>query len=105
MYQKLFICTFFTFLVLSASPTLAQHSVARQWNEALLTAISNDKAFPTIQARNLFHTSIALYDAWAVYGDGPEQTYLLGKTVNGFAVPFDGVPRPDDTEEARHVRP
>lgn len=102
MHKKLFICALFTFFVLSAPPTLAQHSVARQWNDALLTAISNDKAFPTIQARNLFHTSIALYDAWAVYGDGPEQTYLLGKTVNGFTVPFDGVPRPDDVEEARH---
>ena len=102
MYKKPFICVLFTFLALSASPALAQHSVARQWNDALLTAISNDKAFPTIQARNLFHTSIALYDAWAVYGNGPEQTYLLGKTVNGFAVPFAGAPRPDDVEEARH---
>ncbi|MXY99253.1 hypothetical protein F4Y93_00895 [Candidatus Poribacteria bacterium] len=102
MYKRLFTCLLFTFLALSAPPTLAQHSVARQWNDALLTAISNDKAFPTIQARNLFHTSIALYDAWTVYGDGPEQTYLLGKTVNGFAVPFDGVPRSDDVEEARH---
>ena len=101
MYQKLFICALLTFLVLSASPTLAQHSVARQWNEALLTAISNDKAYPTIHARNLFHTSIALYDAWAVYGDGPEQTYLLGKTVGDFTVPFAGVPRPDDVDEAR----
>ena len=102
MCKKLLTYVLFTTFSLSAPPILAQHSVARQWNDALLTAISNDKAFPTIQARNLFHTSIALYDVWAVYGDGPEQTYLLGKTVNGFTVPFDGVPRPDDVEEARH---
>ena len=73
----LFAYTLFTTLALSATPTLAQHSVARQWTEALLEMIGHDYADPTIQARNLFHTSIALYDAWAAYGDGPEQTYLL----------------------------
>ena len=94
-------CTLFTTFALSSTPTLAQHSVARQWNEALLETIGSDYADPTIQARNLFHTSIALYDAWAAYGDGPEQTYLLGQTVGSFTVPFAGVPRPDDVEEAR----
>ncbi len=99
--RKFLVCALFTTLALSSTPTLAQHSVARQWNEALLETIGHDYADPTIQARNLFHTSIALYDAWAVYGDGPEQTYLLGQTVSGFTVPFAGVPRPDDVEEAR----
>ena len=88
-------------LALSAVPAPAQHSVARQWNEVLLAAIRGDFARPTAHARNLFHTSIALYDAWAVYGDGPEQTYLLGKTVGGFTCSFSGVPRPDDVEAAR----
>ena len=88
-------------LALSAVPAPAQHSVARQWNEVLLAAIRGDFARPTAHARNLFHTSIALYDAWAVYGDGPEQTYLLGKTVAGFTCSFSGVPRPDDVEAAR----
>ena len=99
--RRLLAYTLFTTLALSTTPTLAQHSVARQWNEALLETIGNDYADPTIQARNLFHTSIALYDAWAAYGDGPEQTYMLGQTVGGFTVPFAGVPRPDDVEEAR----
>ena len=99
--RRLFACTLFTTLALSSTPTLAQHSVARQWNEALLETIGNDYADPTIQSRNLFHTSIALYDAWAAYGDGPEQTYLLGQTVGDFTVPFAGVPRPDDIEAAR----
>ena len=76
-YRRLLACTFFTTLALSATPTLAQHSVARQWNGPLLETIGNDYADPSIQARNLFHASIALYDAWAVYGDGSEQTYLL----------------------------
>ena len=91
-------------LALSAVPAPAQHSVARQWNEVLLAAIRGDFARPTAHARNLFHTSIALYDAWAVYGDGPEQTYLLGKTVGGFTCSFSGVPRPDDVETARLLR-
>ena len=88
-------------LLLSASPAAAQHSVARQWNEALLAAIRIDFARPTVHARNLFHTSIALYDAWAVYGEGPEQTYMLGKTVGGFTSSFAGVPTPTDVEAAR----
>ena len=49
-------------LLLSAGSAAAQHSVARQWNEALLAAIRIDFARPTVHARNLFHTSIALYD-------------------------------------------
>ena len=87
MRHRIFLaCALFATLVLSLTPTFAQHSVARQWNEALLETIGHDYADPTIQARNLFHISIALYDAWAAYGDGPEQTYMLGQTV--------GVPSP-----------
>ena len=100
--RTLLACALFAILALYPTPTLAQHSVARQWNEALLETIGHDYADPTIQARNLFHTSIALYDAWATYGDGSEQTYLLGQTVGGFTVPFAGVARPDDVEAARH---
>ncbi|MHC4861246.1 MAG: DUF6851 domain-containing protein, partial [Planctomycetota bacterium] len=44
-----------------------QQSIARQWNEVLLEAIRNDYARPTVHARNLFHTSIAMWDAWAAY--------------------------------------
>ncbi len=45
----------------------AEPSVARIWNEQLLEAIRNDTARPTIHARNLFHVSAAMYDAWAAY--------------------------------------
>lgn len=44
-----------------------EHSVARQWNEELLNAIRNDFARPTIHARNLYHVSAAMWDAWAAY--------------------------------------
>ena len=54
-------------LLLTATGAIAQHSVARQWNEALLDAIRGDFARPTVHARNLFHTSAAMWDAWAAY--------------------------------------
>ena len=59
-------------------------SVARLWNEALLAAIRKDFARPTVHARNLFHSSVAMYDAWAVY-DEEATTYMVGKTVHGFS--------------------
>lgn len=61
------------FLLLSAScgsggaDDESNQSVARQWNELLLEAIRKDFARPTVHARNLFHTSVAMWDAWAAY--------------------------------------
>lgn len=79
-------------LPLSASFNIAQanseHSVARVWNEALLFAIRNDFAKPVSHARNLFHASAAMYDAWAIYNP-PASPYFLGKTqANGFHCNF-----------------
>ncbi len=74
---------------LSANNISQEHSVARLWNEALLNAIRGDYARPTVHARNLFHTSIALYDSWALY-DNKARTYLIGNTVNDFTSNFDG---------------
>ncbi len=48
----------------SADPEL---SVARHWNEAVLAAIRSDFPAPTIHARNLYHASAAMWDAWAAY--------------------------------------
>jgi hypothetical protein len=42
-------------------------SIARIWNEQLLWAIRLDSARPTVHARNLFHLSAAMWDAWAAY--------------------------------------
>ena len=42
-------------------------SIARRWNEANLWAIRRDIPRPGVHARNLFHTSVAMYDAWAAY--------------------------------------
>lgn len=46
---------------------LEAQSVARQWNEVLLDAIRIDIPAPTVHSRNLFHTSAAMYDAWATF--------------------------------------
>lgn len=77
-------------------------SIARQWNEVLLTAIRNDLARPTVHARNLFHISTAMYDAWAVY-DQVARPYFLGNSIRGFDFNFSGLPGlPADIEAARH---
>ena len=55
-------------LVLATAAATAQpHSVARLWNERALDAIRRDYARPTIHARNLYHLSVAMWDAWAAY--------------------------------------
>jgi len=58
------------------SPALGDPSVARQWNEQLLSAIRRDFARPTVHARNLFHVSTAMWDAWAAY-DATADTFLI----------------------------
>lgn len=50
-------------------------SVARRWMEVLLQAIRDDLARPPVHARNLFHLSAAMYDAWAAY-DRAARPYL-----------------------------
>ncbi|MBL8918769.1 MAG: vanadium-dependent haloperoxidase [Myxococcaceae bacterium] len=42
-------------------------SVARRWNEQMLASIRRDLPRPTVHARNLFHVSAAMWDAWAAY--------------------------------------
>nr|WP_262921502.1 ASPIC/UnbV domain-containing protein [Psychroserpens algicola] len=70
-------------ITLSAADISDDVSIARLWNEVLLEAIRNDFARPTVHARNLFHTSVAMYDIWAIYDD-EAQPYLIGNTVNNF---------------------
>ncbi|MFT5385510.1 MAG: hypothetical protein ACI81W_002918, partial [Saprospiraceae bacterium] len=94
-------CLFFGIFLFSTLQIVnAQQSVARQWNDALLEAIRNDFARPTVHSRNLFHTSVAMYDSWAVYDD-TASTFILGKTVRGFNCPFDGIAMPADIQAAR----
>jgi len=62
-------------------------SVARLWNEVLLYSIRNDLARPTVHARNLFHVSAAMYDAWSIINQ-KGSTYLLGNSLNQFNSEF-----------------
>jgi hypothetical protein len=50
-----------------ATPVEASQSVARAWDEQILAGIRIDKPNPPVHARNLFHLSAAMYDAWAAY--------------------------------------
>ena len=70
--------------------TEADWSVARQWDEALLDAIRRDLPAPTVHARNLFHTSAAMWDAWAAY-DTTASGYYVSETHPA-----------SDVETARH---
>ena len=94
MRSFLFSILFFA-LCIGALDVKSQNSIARDWNEVLLEAIRNDFARPTVHARNLFHTSVVMYDAWAAYDDSAS-TLFLGKEMNGFPVPFNGVEAPLD---------
>ena len=88
---------FFSTIQLSNS-----QSIAREWNEQLLSAIRTDFARPTVHARNLFHSSVLMYDAWAVF-DENAQTVFLGKTLGGFNCIFNGIeiPESEAINEAR----
>jgi hypothetical protein len=64
-------------------PPAANHpewSVARRWDEALLDAIRRALPNPPVHARNLFHTSVAMWDAWAAY-DKTATGYIVREKV------------------------
>ena len=87
------------FCVISQS-VFSQQSIAREWNEVLLDAIRSDYARPTVHARNLFHSSIAMYDSWALFDENAE-TYFLGQTIHGFNCPFNGITTSNNIEVDR----
>ncbi len=57
----------------------AGFSVARRWDEMTLAAIRRDLPQPTVHARNLFHVSAAMYDAWATYDPTSDGVYFTNK--------------------------
>jgi hypothetical protein len=67
-------------------PPIADHpdwSVARRWDEALLDAIRRALPAPTVHARNLFHTSAAMWDAWATYDPTASGYFVKEKHTAG----------------------
>jgi len=67
-------------------------SAARVWNEQLLAAIRRNVPNPPAHARNLFHTAVAMYNAWAAYDVGAVG-YLQNEKIS---------PLPTNVEAARH---
>jgi len=58
-------------------------SIARDWDEQILSAIRIDTPHPPVQARNLFSLSVCMYDTWAAY-DGVAVGYVYrGKHTAG----------------------
>lgn len=64
-----------------------EKSIARKWMEVGLNAVKLEGQGPTIHSRNLFHMTLAMYDAWAVF-DRKAETYLLGKTIGNYSCAY-----------------
>jgi hypothetical protein len=67
-------------------PPVAAHpewSVARRWDEAVLDAIRRALPAPTVHARNLFHLSAAMWDAWATYDPSADGYFVTEKHTAG----------------------
>ena len=86
--------------LLLASQAIFPQSVAREWNEEVLNAIRNDFARPTVHARNLFHSSVAMYDIWALF-DEKASPFFLGNTVGEYRCEFEGFETGSNPAEAR----
>lgn len=81
-----------------------QENIARYWINTLLKAIEHDQSRPTIHARNLYHTAIAMYDAWAIF-EPQAQSFFLGKSLHGFSCPCDTsfLSGLEDRQEAQRI--
>ncbi len=58
---------------------LGGHSVARVWDDTMLELIRQVVPAPTVHARNLFHTSAAMWDAWAAYDPSADGYFVTEK--------------------------
>ncbi len=76
------------------------HSMARQWNDLLLESIRGDFARPTVHARNLWHSSMLMWDAWAVM-DPTACPAFLGQDLGGYVADFDAFTPSTTVEAAR----
>ncbi|MDA9234309.1 T9SS type A sorting domain-containing protein [Polaribacter sp.] len=99
MIKKYLLLFFFLILVMIPTTLNAQHSIAREWNEQLLEAIRKDFARPTVHARNLFHSSVLMYDAWAIFNN-TAQPIFLGATFGDYYTEYAPIAIPIDKNEA-----
>ncbi len=59
--------------------TAPGQSVARVWDEQTLALIRQVVPAPTVHARNLFHVSAAMWDAWAAYDPTADGYFVTEK--------------------------
>lgn len=83
-------CLVTAFILLLATATAvadtSPKTVARLWNQQTLDAIRIDIPKPTVHARNLFHVSVAMWDAWAAYDHtAPGYVYMEKHTAADIA--------------------
>ena len=58
-------------------------SIALRWDEQMLSAIRRDLPRPTVHARNLFHVSAAMWDAWSGYDPKATGVYVRERLTAG----------------------
>lgn len=80
----------------------SDHSVARVWNELLLESIRGDFARPTVHARNLWHASMLMWDAWAAM-EPTACPAFLGQEHGEFVAPFGTFTPSSSAEDARNA--
>lgn len=88
-------------------PSPETHSWARLWNETLLHGIRHDWARPTVHARNLWHASVLMYDAYVAYAPdtaGAPAQFFLGETLGTFNCPFDSAGLSSPSAEADRLQ-
>jgi hypothetical protein len=54
-------------------------SIARRWNEQIIGAIRRDLPRPPVHARNLYHLSAGMWDAWAAYDATADGVFVREK--------------------------
>lgn len=60
-------CIAIAALGITLTASARAQSTARLWNDLVIESIRKDFPRPTVHARNLFHTSAAMWDGWAAY--------------------------------------
>jgi hypothetical protein len=89
-------------ILFAITPLRSQESIAQKWIDVNLNSIRSDFARPPQAARNLWHTSLAMYDAWAAY-DSIANPFFLGNSMGDYDCAFDGIPEPTDVVAAQEL--
>ena len=84
----------------SNNPEFNSSSIARKWIDVMLDAIRDDLARPPIHARNLFHLSSIMYDAFVIYEKVKNNNHLTPFLLNKTCLLYTS-PSPRDKRQSR----